>query len=224
MKFVKSLVISVMALALVGCAKTDVEVDNIPERNDSIESNIDTSSNLESSSDTIAEFSLGTWNGSTYTNDFLDLSYTLPENWIKYNDKQIAELMNLSSDLVYGDNEFLKEAAKLTSVYYLFTQDPLINNNVSVFSEKTILDVTPEYYLSQVKTQLEAMSNIKYVIGETSSEYIGGIEYTTLEATIEDSNISQKYYVRKNGNYFMGIIATSVTGENGINEIINCFY
>lgn len=228
MKLIKLTIALLMVLALAGCNsnETPIIIDdtNINDSSTVIEDTTNTNKDTTTeTSKTEKELSMGSWNESVYTNDFLNLKYTLPAGWISYSNEEIATLMNISSDLAYGEKDFLKEIAKLTSVYYLFTQNTTNNNNVSVLTEKPLVDVTVEYYIDQLKTQLAAMTTIKYEIGETSTIKIGDKDVTVLSVTAPEYNLLQKYFVYKVDKYFVGIVATSTTGEDGINEIINCF-
>ena len=226
MKIKKILFTVLLLLVLTGCSENNSIEQNVDAditQNESIENTAVKNENDEVVENDEVGISLGTWEGSVYTNDFLNLTYNLPQNWVKYSDEEIAEIMNLGAEIVTNGNEFLKEVSKLTSVYYIFTQDLETNNNVSVYSEKVVYDFDVEYYLTQVKNQLESLTDINYVIGENSSANIDGVEYTTLDVSVAGLPILQKYYVRKQGKYFVGIIATSMTGEEGITEIMECF-
>lgn len=227
MKLIKLTIALLMVLALAGCNNNETPIVDDTNINDSSTVIEDTANTNEDTtpetSNTESEISMGNWNESVYTNDFLNLKYTLPEGWISYSDEEIAKLMNVSSELAFGEKDFIKEIAKLTSVYYLFTQSPTNGNNVSVLTEKPLVDVTVEYYINQLKTQLAAMTTIKYEIGETSTSKIGDKDVTVLSVSAPDYNLLQKYYVYKVDEYFVGIVATSSTGEDGINEIISCF-
>ena len=56
------------------------------------------------------EFSLGDTTGSTYTNDFLGISCTLPEGWVFYTDEQIKEQNNITEN--YLDEEVIEQLKK----------------------------------------------------------------------------------------------------------------
>lgn len=171
------------------------------------------------------EFSMGEWNNNVYTNDFLGLTFNLPEGWVYSSDEQIAEMMNLGAEFLNDDQKVAAEVAKLTSAYYMVANDPNTGNSVSIISEKPAMEFTTEYYLNQVKTQLGAVESMSYEIGDISKEKVAGREYETLEASASISGIevTQKYYVYKMDEYFVSIIATSVTGEDGIKDIIKNF-
>lgn len=219
MKLSKIFIAILMMFMLVGCNKeTPKDIETSHENNNSTTIST-TSSNQENS------FSMGQWKNSVYTNDFLDIKYTLPEGWVKYTDEQMASLMNISADLTFGDNDFVKEAAKLTSVYYFMTQNSTTGNNVSLYSEKPIFSLTLDEYIEALKTQLSTVETFDYKINKTTNGKLGNKDVKILDVSSSFSGhtLSQRYYIYKLDEYFVGIVATSTTGEKGLNEIIRCF-
>lgn len=171
------------------------------------------------------EFSMGEWKDNTYENKFLGLKFNLPEGWTYSTDEEIAQMMNIGSELLNDDQKIAAELAKLTSVYYVVANDPSTGNNISIMSEKPLMDITTEYYLDQLKTQLTAVESMSYEIGDTSKEKVAGREYDTLTVTaaISGIEVTQKYYVYKMDEYFVCLLVTSVNGETAINDMIKAF-
>jgi len=172
-----------------------------------------------------AEISIGEWNGDVYTNDFLGLRYNLPTGWKYASNEEIAEMMSISTELLNDNQKAAMELGKLTSVYYIYAQDTNTGNNVSVVTEKVIGNITMDDLIDGLKSELLSIETIEYEIGETSTEKIGNIEAKTLTVEVKTSGIEliQKYYFYEVDKYIVDIIVTSVTGEAGINEIIECF-
>lgn len=209
------LLVASMLFVLTGCGeeKENPAVDN------------NTTTEEQTADEPKTEFSMGEWKDNTYENKFLGLKFNLPEGWTYSSDEEIAQMMNIGSELLNDDQKKAAELAKLTSVYYMVANDPNTGNNVSIMSEKPLMDVTTEYYLNQLKTQLTAVESMNYEIGDTSKEKVSGKEFETLTVTASMSGIevAQKYYVYKMDEYFVCIIATSTSGETGINDIIKSF-
>lgn len=213
------IVISVcMLITLVGCGKKE-EKTSISNEKVGVQEAVE-------KEETKAEFSMGEWKENTYENSFLGVKFELPTGWERLDDEQIAEMMNLGDTIVSNDlNTDIEEIKNLNSAYYMVANDPETGNNITIMSEKPILNVTTEKYIESLKTGLEQVTTIKYTIGESSKETVAGKTYDTLTATATVNGVSlvQKYYVRKVDNYVLAIIATSVTGENGINSMMKSF-
>lgn len=170
--------------------------------------------------------SFGTWNDNTYTNDFLEVSYTLPDGWTKQTDEEILKTMELGSELMNDKGELTKKLADLTSVTYLIATDPLTGNNAILMSEKPLIgNVSLDKYVESLKNNLKELESIDYEIGKETKEVINDLKYSTLELTAKynDVVINQKYFVRKNGKYFISTIITSTTGTDNISNIISNF-
>jgi len=219
-KTIKSLLILIligsMLFVLTGCGdKENTKKEEIVEQKQ--ETNVDETEK--------PKFSMGEWNDNVYTNDFLGLKFNLPEGWTYSSDEEIAEMMSIGAEMLNDDQKNLAEIAELYGVYYMVAQDPIKGNNVNVFSEKQITEIDSKTYIDALKTQLLAVQSISYEVVGTSEEKIGDIETTTLTLNANTSGIEimQKYYIYKIDKYMVGIIATSLNGETGIDEIIECF-
>ena len=170
--------------------------------------------------------SLGSWENDVYTNDFLNLRYTKKEGWERYSDEQIAELLDVGSEYLSDNNKYMTEVAKLTTVTYLMASDPNTNSNVILMTEKTaIAGIDVNKYLSTLKTNLSSNENLNYEFEDIKKQTINGVSYTVLEAKVSTNgvNMFQKYYVRKQDKYFVGIIVTSTVSEEELDSIANDF-
>ena len=222
-KTIKSLLILLLLgsimFALTGCG--DKEKTEKSDEKEIVEQKQET--NVEETAK--PEFSMGEWNGNAYTNEFLGLKFNLPQGWTALSDEEIAEMMNIGTELLNDDQKALAQMAELTGVYYMVAKNPNTGNNVTIYSEKQLTEVSAESYIDALKTQLSAVQSINYEVTESSKEKVSGIECNTLtlNASMSGVEMIQKYYIYKIDKYMIGIIATSTNGETGISEIVNCF-
>lgn len=205
------LLISSMVFVLTGCG--DQEEKTTKEKSESIKKE-----------EKEQDFSMGEWKNDVYTNDFLGLKFNLPDGWTYLSDKELASQLNNGLELLNEDQkERVEKALETTGVYYLQAQEHATNNNVIVLTEKIPEGISEEYYLQQVSNQLAVIESVTYNIGEIKEEKISNKEYTTLELEIEDYGILQKQYIYIKGDYVVGIIITSATGEEVFDEVIGKF-
>ena len=205
-KIGKLLIVLFIVFALCGCGKktTDKLVDKLSAKND-------------------PKISLGTWSDNTYTNDFLGVTYTMPEGWVRKTDEEILEDMELGAELIGNNAELNKKIAELTTVTYFMTSDINTGNNIILMSEKTFSsNITIDKYMDAVITNIQKVDTINYTVGERKKENINGFKYESLDlsASSDGVTINQRYYVRKNGRYFISVIITSVTGTESIPDMI----
>lgn len=180
--------------------------------------------NVEQENKTV-EFSMGSWSDNVYSNDFLGLKFKLPNGWKYSSDEEIAEMMNLGAELLNDEQKAAAEVSKLNSAYYMVANDPNTGDNISIISEKPAMEVTTEFYINQLKTQLQNVNTINYEIGETSKETVAGKECDTLtvDASMSGVKMTQRYYIYKVDKYVICIISTSTSGEQKINDIMKNF-
>lgn len=180
--------------------------------------------NVEQENKTV-EFSMGSWSDNVYSNDFLGLKFKLPNGWKYSSDEEIAEMMNLGAELLNDEQKAAAEVSKLNSAYYMVANDPNTGDNISIISEKPVMEVTTEFYINQLKTQLQNVNTINYEIGETSKETVAGKECDTLtvDASMSGVKMTQRYYIYKVDKYVICIISTSTSGEQKINDIMKNF-
>lgn len=180
--------------------------------------------NVEQENKTV-EFSMGSWSDNSYSNDFLGLKFKLPNGWKYSSDEEIAEMMNLGTELLNDEQKAAAEVSKLNNAYYMVANDPNTGDNISVISEKPAMEVTTEFYINQLKTQLQNVNTISYEIEGTSKETVAGKECDalTVSASMSGIKMTQKYYIYKVDKYVICIIATSTSGEQKINEIMKSF-
>ena len=119
--------------------------------------------NQNQDSDDEAEFSMGTSADNTYTNNFLGISCTLPEEWVFYNDEKILALNNMTGE--HFDENTLEALKNATIVYDMYaataTSDKSVNVNLEKLSaaQKLTLDIKKslEAQIDSVKSAYESM-------------------------------------------------------------------
>ncbi|MCR5316671.1 MAG: hypothetical protein K6E22_00445 [Treponema sp.] len=171
------------------------------------------------------EFSTGEWNGNVYTNDFIGMKYELPQGWEKYGDEEIAAIMNLGKEFLNDNQKKYAELSKLTTVYHILTNNPSTSDTVCLITEKTFLGISANLYAKRLKHELEAVDSLKYEVDEISTQEIAGKKFTALKTRVSTpmSSITQVYYCYRLGKYMVCIIATSKSGDEGIDAMLKSF-
>jgi hypothetical protein len=229
------LVIALIATLLVACDNGNEKERNIQkeetienventENNDTpaIPENIENTENTEITINKSAnEYTMGEWNGSTYTNTFLNMKIQLPSDWTRYSEKEIASLYSETIDLYNIDKESLKEVIENQSVFYVFAQNPNTGSNIQVMSEKADKDATVDLYVEAVKAGLDEYEEFEYSNFVIGNETLMGREFKTLscDATYYGINLKQKYYCEKQDNLIISIIVTDSSNDVDIPAI-----
>lgn len=214
-KMLKNLLIIVLVLGMIvllaGCGKENITDGAQKQTNDNVEEQKK------------SEISMGKWEANTYVNNFIGVKFKLPEGWNYSSEEEIVQMMNIGKELLNDEQKLMSELSELNSIYYMVASDPTTANSVTIIGEKTLIDISMEYYMNQLKQQLLAVEAINYEAGEVTTEVVAGKEYTTLQLTVPAYEMIQKYYVTKQDNYFTAIIVTATTGEAAINEMMSHF-
>ena len=163
----------------------------------------------------------GKWENNVYKNDFANITFKLPSGWVYSSDKEIAELMNIDESTLSEDN--LSKLAEQASLYDMVSNDPSTGASVMVMFEKSVLTVTTDFYMNNLKKGLEETDELNYTIGDVTTEKIAGEEYQVLTTSIPEYNMVQKYYIKPEGKYFVDIIVTYIEGSSNIDDIISNF-
>lgn len=227
------LAIALIASMLVACDfNNEKPVDNTETNKEAnIETNVETNTETENKTEiedngedtpvelnlnkSANEYTMGEWNGSTYTNTFLNVKMLLPEGWIKYSNQEMSDLYAGVIDLFNADKEALKNAIETQSVFYLFTQNPNTGSNVQLMSESVDKSVTLDYYIEAIKAGLEDYEEFEYSNFSTGKATLMGREFVTMscEANYSGITLKQRYYCEKQDNLIVSIIVTDASND-----------
>lgn len=160
-------------------------------------------------------FARGTKDGNVYTNTSLGFTVTLPKGWAFYTDEQLAEISNMSADLL-KDPDIL-DNMDVTTMYEFMAVDSTTGNNFNMTLEKVSALIKMEDWIKALKKQLEAQlsdSMSVTVSDETSEITLGNGTWTVLYTSVTSNGVQMKQYIfcRKMGTTMVSMACTDVTG------------
>ena len=166
-----------------------------------------------------AELSRGVVDGNTYTNNYLGFSFTKPDSWVYYSDEEIASLMNMSVDMMLGEN-FKYAFEQIPMVYDMMAVDYVSGSSVSMAYEKLVVpSMTEEQYVAALERTMAGVSGMT-VIFPDASDYetvkIGDTEFLKVACTTTSNGVTmtQVYYLYKVDGYMSFILVTAANGYN----------
>ena len=183
-----------------------------------------------------AGYEMGTIDGLTFTNVFMGISCTLPEDWVYASEAEIAELNGVVLDM-FEDSEQVAELMENSSCIYdvvAYSGDGLCNFNLiaenmgllyGVFiDEKDYAELTVE----QVKSIYDSAGYTNVQSEITEREIFGGTHVTifttsTMPEEQGGMDMYQLQILKKNGN-FMGVISIASFVEDRTEEIASWFF
>ena len=182
------------------------------------------------------EFTMGTVSGNSYRNELLGIAVDFPDNWVVYNEEQLAEINGLVAGAMNDENA--AEALENGSVFYnLFASgDEGINSVNIVYEDLGILNsmlMDEELYanlsLDSIVTELEAQG-LKDVEGYAETVTFAGAPHAAISLSGKYYYSSDDYYdffeeivCIKQGRY-MGDITFAALVYDNIDEIMGYFY
>lgn len=172
-------------------------------------------------------FSRGVWTDNVYTNEFAELSFTLPDGWVAASEEEMAQLMGVTAEMLEGAN--LDSAlATLQIIYDMQVTDATTRDNINIIFENLARsnssDITEEEYLEFSKNSMSGMTNLDYSFGDDiGKQTLGGNEYFYVDAhvTANGVEIYQRIFVKKIDKYMVNITVTNIGSEDFDDIIAN---
>ena len=189
---------SVMVTALTGCEqKTTEPGGDVPEVQ--------------------GDYRRGVWEETTYKNDYLGLTFPLPEGYKIVGEREILRLMSLDRRQFENKEEQDKEVAKKTLIFDFVIGDettdsgmPMVqlmaeNLKASGEEELSALD-----YAKKLSEQLLTQENNPngYVIDVPADHSFAGGDWTILTTVMEKKELAQWYLVQRQGDYIISFVCT----------------
>lgn len=173
-----------------------------------------------------AEYERGSWEGDTYTNKFIGISFKKPENWEIATEDEILNMMNLGKELLTDKQKLMAEMSMQKTIYDTVISLPEKGSSIMVAAENLSMTlggsaITEEKYINILKEELKKVDTLSYKFGDSREVTIADKKYKTLEAEIEGADLKQTYYCYKMDKYLITFI---VTYSDDTNETINNFF
>ena len=173
------------------------------------------------------EIDFGTVKKSVYHNDYFGLSMKIPEGWSVQNQETLQEMMNLSGDIVAGDDKVLNAALKASELQTVnligLFKHPLgapvdYNPNILCLAERVRhmpgIKTGKDYHFHSKRLFQSTDIGITFP-EEVYTEQIGGVDFDVMTLTMPNLGqiVNQKQYATVMKGYALIIIASFSSGE-----------
>lgn len=168
----------------------------------------------------------GIWTDSTYTNSYMNLTFSMPDTWVYASDEDIANTMSIAAEnLSEAGLELSEDMLEQQSIYDMMSQSTTTTSSVMVMYENLSMTIggsmyTEELYLNSVKKQLEDLEMGYTFPDDITTTTIGEETYSALNTEYGEGELYQTYYVRKINNY-MTCIIISAKGGDSVEDILS---
>ena len=201
-------------------AEESEEETSADEAEESSDSDTAETSKSEQPAAENTDFTRGVVEDNVYTSEFAGLKFTAPDGWTFAKDDYILSMMNISLDVMGNNNEITKAMLDQVAIYDAVCLDQSTGRSIMIEYENLAKEVpdpdsfTTQDYLDAIDKQLSAISAISFSKkSEPETVTVAGQEFTRVVYTAEanGATIEQVYYVRREGKFMLGIIASSGT-------------
>lgn len=196
---------------------------------DDVRGELTNDNQTENTTEETPGFSMGNTESNLYKNDFLGVSFKLPEGWYFYTDEQILELNNIVGEVI--DDEAAKQLANATVVYdmYAARQDQGCSVNINMeklnLLQVATLDIK-QTLEAQIDTIRSAYENMGYTDVKIQYEKVtvDGKEFDALRLTakIQGIDFYGVSFAFRKSNYLANAFVGSLL-EDKTADILGCF-
>lgn len=172
-------------------------------------------------------FSLGRFDGNSYTNEMLSLHFTIPQGWHLAQGEEAQTLLGLNRTLFTGmaeeELEVLEEGKTFDLGYaFVMSSDSGKDRFDMLFQKKTSKGDSAAY-LQSAKSQLESYSDLWEIHTiANDSVTIAGRNYVSLEMMLRDNDTVLRYFyltTEVEGYFVTMVLTTSLVDFNFTNFI-----
>lgn len=173
-----------------------------------------------------AEFSRGTWDGNTFTSNWLNMKVTFPDDATIMTEEEIKQATGAGQE-VLKDSGNVSDAqvsmSEALSVYDFMVWLPDGSSNASLVYEDVLgRKMDGEAYLAQVQEQLAAVADLQYEFNEIENVTLGGNTFAKLHASAMGGSMYQDYYsMNKDGRMVSMIISYLPDSQEMAEEIVS---
>lgn len=181
--------------------------------------------------ETDVQFSIGKWNENTFENEWLNMKFEVPADWIIATDEEIAALMGVGAEIVSESQDMDSEAyasiAELTTSYGFMASSSTGMPSAQLMYENLLLtlgasDMTEEEYAQILIDNLTQVEDYGYEVLNQGTIDLGGKPFYFIEMSVMDGQANQNYYMAKQDNYMSSIIFTyDEASKSSKDEFIN---
>ena len=207
--------------------ETEASAQNTDDvKEDDLEATDDSSGEAEPT-EKEEDFERGTIDGDTYRSEFFGISYTLPEDYQFASDEQLAEMANITTDMLEDEaSQKALESGRVLFDMYAYAPD---GQNISITIEKAnaltgvliSVDQYREICISKLDGQLEG-TGMEVTAHDDTTYRIGDTDYLAenIVLSYEGTEIFEKLVFLKNGSIF-GIMTATDSSLEGAEQLLS---
>jgi len=162
------------------------------------------------------EFVPGSIDGSSYTNDFLSLSFEAPEGWVFASDEEFSLLLGSGTEQLQSDIQLF--APDISSTYYEFYAYGIDGESIIMTVEALSAHdggklLSVKDYIDTLSSRYSELNTVKYNVGKSYEHSIAGHSCYVLPLGIEEDGVFQRNCAFRSGAYMVTITISAHSEE-----------
>ncbi len=173
-------------------------------------------------------FSLGSWDGLTFTNNWLGISLTFPEGSSIGTEEEIRELVGTGQEVMVNSGNYTEEELESTegeSIYDFLVTLPDGGSNLQLmytYLGEIDLEDIADLYMEEIKSQLLALDSMEYELLDEEDVELGGQTFKKMSLTAMGGVMYQDYYCIAKDGYVANLIGSYIgDSQDVMDEIID---
>ncbi len=175
------------------------------------------------------DFTVGTWDGLTFTNPWLKVSITFPQGSKVFSAAKMRALVGTSSEIIVnggGQGDIEGELSQALNVYDLMVTMPDGKSSVQLAYMNTKKaapdrDISAADCLEEMAGELSAIGDMGYEISPIEKREIGGQVFDGFSASLMGGALYQEYYGIRAGDHVAILTASyEESGREAVEAVI----
>ena len=217
-KILSILFILLLACSLTGCGEKPEPVEDPGQQTDDV----------SQQPEEVSVF--GVQSGNDYANEFFGFVLKLDDDWIYYNEEEIAQVNQTANDNMGEAYQELQEGSK--AITDMIAQNPEMGSNIVVTLERVSAlqsrMLTVEKYYEILQEQMfEIYADSPLEIKDVKNNEVTFLEEQLpgllIEESINGADLKQQILILKEGDYFLSF-TISGQDESDFQDILDHFY
>lgn len=171
----------------------------------------------------------GVIEGSAYSNKYFRMKLTIPDKWLAHSKDETSPLRKQGAELIAGENKGMKDkidaaeasVVQLVSVSryplgYTVAFNPSFQCNAEKLGILSGVSTSNDYIANFRKLITQGQGQLKYDVGDTYTESIGGVTFSAVDAraTMGQLSLNQKLCVSIMKGYALSFIITYASQDD----------
>ncbi len=179
-----------------------------------------------------AVFSRGIWDGTTFTNNWLNMKITFPDDVTIMTEEEIKQVREDTVDRLknsgnvgdYSDAKFQIEETLFDYDFFVLLPDGV--SNVSLYYELLLIgdpaNKDGEAYLTQAQEQLGEVADLQYEFGEIENVTLGVNTFAKLHSSAMGGAMYQDVYSMRKGVHMVSMVINYLPdSQEMVDEIVS---